>query len=273
MTVEVRSGFLFGELLDDQGRAWPIRRFPQDANRGTLAVERPNLVLHTTETDGYVEQLRYPSQWQCGAGVIGQHIRLGWAGDALNTWDRHAQQIEMVGRTGATKGAIWLAPESTLGPTIALVAYLHRRQWIKTGLARPRDWPTRLDRGPFASEAYYRRHAGAWPASPGVYGHVDIPENSHWDPGSWDYPTFFRRVAKAIVVQREGEADDMTPEEKRQLNQVFAFLDAASGELGLDEPRGTIVGNRVGAATKAVEDGLPGDDPKGLKRGDTVTLT
>lgn len=217
MTVSIDNGWLSGSLEDDTGRAWPIRLFRQNSARGPLEAAIPNLILHTTETDGYVESLRFPSQWQCGEGIIGQHIKLGLAGDAVNNWDTFAQQIEMVGRSNT---GLWLPRESTLGPTVALVAWLHRSSLIKSGLIRPKDWPDVLDRLPAAVESYYRRHAGAWPQQAGVYGHVDIPDNSHWDPGSFNYPVFFRRVRDAIAVQE----DDMTDAERERLQ--FAWENA-----------------------------------------------
>jgi hypothetical protein len=196
VSVQIRSGWLYGSLPDDTGREWPIKRFPQVSARGPLASEHVNLILHTTETNGYVETLRYPSQWQCGEGIIGQHIKLGYSGDAVNDWDQWAQQIEMV---GWSQLGLWLPEEPTLGPTVALTAWLYQTGRIKTGLKRPTSaWPTVLDRGPQASESYYRRHANLWPGIAGVYGHVDIPSNKHWDPGSFNYPAFFRRVEAAL---------------------------------------------------------------------------
>lgn len=202
MTVEIRDGWLYGSLKDDKGHEWPIKRFRQPAARGRLTVETPNLCLHTTETDGYVETLRVPSQWQCGQGIIGQHIELGYAGDAVYTYDGLLQQIEMVGRSKLER---WMPDEPTLGPVVALTAWLHKTGRIKTGLERPANLaglPVKLDRGPQAVESYYRRSA---PDGRGVYGHVDIKDNNHWDPGSFDYPEFFERVGIAL----EGEEDDM----------------------------------------------------------------
>jgi hypothetical protein len=227
MSVQIRSGWLYGTLPDDTGREWPIKRFPQVSARGPLTVEDPNLILHTTETPGYVETLRYPSQWQCGEGIIGQHIKLGYSGDAVNDWDQWAQQIEMV---GWSQLGLWLPEESTLGPTVALTAWLHQTGRIKTGLKRPTSaWPTVLDRGPQASESYYRRHANLWPGIAGVYGHVDIPSNKHWDPGSFNYPEFFKRV-QAVV-----EGDDMTEEQKAQLAKALLYAVEAHSALNAVE--------------------------------------
>jgi hypothetical protein len=240
MTVTITDGWLSGSLQDDTGKAWPIRQHRQSTSRPTL-VDAPDLCLHTTETDGYVETLQFPSQWQTGAGVIGQHIRLGAAGDAVNDNDASLQQIEMVGRSKLQR---WLPGEPTLGPTVALVAWLHRTGRIRTGLARPNaSWPLVLDRGPQAVESYYRRKDGTW-RKPGVYGHVEIPGNSHWDPGSFDYPVFFERVRRAIAVQEgtdvcvkcdelvEGltawRRGDPQPKEGLGAKLYAAFEDAAS---------------------------------------------
>ena len=201
MAVTIQDGWLSGSLPDDTGREWPVRQFRQPSSRGPLAAAIPQLILHTTETSGYVESLKFPSQWQCGEGIIGQHIKLGLAGDAVNDWDHYAQQIEMVGRSQL---ALWLPPEQTLGPTVALTAWLHSESLIKSGLRRPADWPHVLDQLPAAVPTYYRRLADVWPNTPGVYGHVDIPDNSHWDPGSFNYPAFFARVRKVL-----GEDDDV----------------------------------------------------------------
>lgn len=196
MTVQIVDGWLHGSLPDDTGKEWPILRFNQTSSgQGPLAVAVPNLVLHTTETDGYVENLKFPSQFQCGEGVIGQHIKLGQSGDALRTWDRHCRDIEMVGRSQV---GIWLPRESTLGPVVALTAWLHQTDRIKTGLKRPADWPLHVDQLPAAVEGYYRRQAGLWPTVPGVYGHIEIPDNTHWDPGGFNYTRFFQRVRDAI---------------------------------------------------------------------------
>lgn len=200
MTVKIEDGWVSGTLPDDTGKEWPVKQFRQPAARGDLKVEVPNLVLHTTETDGYIETLKYPSQWQTGEGIIGQHIKLGLAGDSVWTYDTILQQIEMVGRS---KLGLWLPGEPTLGPTVALVAWLHKKGLIRTGVSRParlKDLPLVLDKGPQAVKSYYRRMV---PDEPGVYGHVDIKDNTHWDPGSFDYDTFLSRVMTAINLEED----------------------------------------------------------------------
>jgi hypothetical protein len=200
MATEVRDGWIVGELPGPSGLVTVRRQEKGPFNR--LAAGTPNLVLHTTETDSLVP-LQYPSQFQVGEGVIVQHRPLWAKGEALRgdtTNDPYAMQIEIVGRSRLD---VWLPGKPSLDPLVALVAFLHKRQIIRTGLARPADWPTRLDRGPQAVEGYYRRHAGKWHQTAGVYGHVEIPLNSHWDPGSFDYPKFFDMVRDVLAGDEE----------------------------------------------------------------------
>lgn len=225
MGVKIVDGWLVGFLADDKGREYEIKRFPQ-GDTGPLAVARPNLVLHTTETDGYIEQLRFPSQFQCGEGIIGQHIPLGRAGDAVRDWDRFNYGIELVGRSQI---GVWLPGEGTTGPAVALTAWLHETKRIKTGLARPRDWPLHVDRLPAAVESYYRRQAGIWPQEPGVYGHIEIPGNTHWDPGGFNYPRFFKRVQ---AVLDGGEEDVRIDDYIEGGDDFIAAFRAQGGDPG-----------------------------------------
>jgi hypothetical protein len=200
----IEDGWIAGKLLGPSGDV-PVRR-QEKPPYVRLATATPNLVLHTTETDRLVP-LQYPSQFQVGEGVIVQHRPLWAKGEALRgdtTNDPYAMQIEIVGRSRLD---VWLPGKSSLEPLVALVAFLHQENLIRTGLARPTDWPTRLDRGPQAVEGYYRRHAGLWHQTAGVYGHVEIPINTHWDPGSFDYPRFFGMVRD--VLNADGGEDDM----------------------------------------------------------------
>lgn len=206
MTVSIVDGWITGSLPGPAGDV-PIKRFAQGPYT-RLAYGTPNVVLHTTETQGYVEHLEYPSQFQVGEGFIGQHRPLWARGEALRgdiTNDPYAMQIEIV---GYSKLNVWLPGPLSLQPLVALVAFLHDRGLIKTGTKRPADWPTKLDRGPQAVESYYRRNAGLWPNTPGVYGHVDIPFNTHYDPGSFDYPKFFEMVAAVTGAEVSGEMSD-----------------------------------------------------------------
>jgi hypothetical protein len=270
MTVKIDDGWLTGSLPDDTGHEWPIVQRRQESVRGPLRPGTPNLILHTTETDRFLDTLRFPSQWQCGDGKIGQHIKLGLAGDAVNTWDAWAQQIEMVGRSQLVR---WLPKASTLGPVIALVAWLHDTGRIRTGIARPHGWPIVLDRGPQAVTTYYRRIAGLWPDMAGVYGHVDIPDNSHWDPGSFDYPTFFARV-QATLAKGEDMSDDRLDQMQAGTDAFWDAFAAKNGDPGgAPQDKAPWFRKGWGNARKGALNPKAGGTTEGLKRGDTVTLT
>jgi hypothetical protein len=252
MAIQIADGWLTGSLPDDTGREWPVVQRRQESVRGPLRPATPNLILHTTETTRYIDELKFPSQWQTGEGQIGQHIKLGLAGDAVNNWDAFAQQIEMVARVadiGATKR--YLPEEATLGPTVALVAWLHKTERIKTGLKRPASWPVVLDKLPAATEDYYRRKAGVWPDEPGVYGHVEIPDNSHYDPASFDYPTFFERVQRAV------EGDEMGYAEFEKGLRARRHGDPLGQDPNPDFALGWDLADDIKQAAKTPEPGIP----------------
>ena len=172
----------------------------------------PDLCLHTTEGstvlgDAY-KRWEFPPNFACGDDHIVQLFPLGYASEAVDSKDGYLLQVELAYRVAnfaATK--IYLPPPSTLYPLVALTAFLHQHGHIRTGLQRPSaTWPTALDRLPAATDQYYRRSDGTW-GRPGVYGHVEIPDDEHWDPGSFDYPVFFEMV-RAVL-----EGDDMRLED------------------------------------------------------------
>jgi hypothetical protein len=222
MTYELRDGWVHGELPGPGGRMYQVQRRP-DGPFLELAKRPPNLVLHTTEgntVDGAYNTLvskGFESQWLVGEHRIVQ-IKPVWAkGFSSDTEDDEAMQVEVVGRSNLE---VWLPPPPSLFPLVALTAMLHDNELITTGLRRPTDeWPLKLDRLPAAKEDYYRRHAGLWPHRAGVYGHVDLPNDEHWDPGSFDYPRFFKMVRDVL------EGDDMTPEQKEKLARHEKFID------------------------------------------------
>lgn len=215
MSREVRDGWIHGELPGPRGKAIPVRHFRQPPFVD-LAPRKPNLVLHTTETDGYIDELEYPTQFQVGGGFIGQHKPLSARGEGTDTQDAYAMQVEIVGRS---KRDVWLPGTASLEPLVALVAFLHANGYIRTGLGRPtNEWPMDVwdSRGSDwpATDRYYRRRAGLWPDVAGIYGHLELPDDEHWDPGGFDYPAFFALV-------REVLEDDMTEEEKAELKEAL----------------------------------------------------
>ena len=185
------------------------------------------LCLHTTETSGYVERLRYPSEFQVGQGIIGQHRPIWARGAAVDEHDHDLLQIEIVAFSRLER---WLPEPSSLSPLVALMALLHRRGFVRTALRRPGRWPLELDRLPAAVETYYRR-GEVWDA-PSVYGHVEIPGDEHWDPGSLDYPAVFSMI-RDVLAAREVDGEMLTENQIEGIqfaNGMRRYLDSPENE-------------------------------------------
>jgi hypothetical protein len=230
--TDIIDGWIHGELPGPEG---PIEvvRFPREDMKpwSKLAKNPPNLCLHTTEGGPDLGERyktwEFPPNFACGDFKVVQLFPLGFSSKAVDTKDPFLLQIEMAWRV-ADKPVVhvYLPDPSTLFPTVALVAFLHSRELITTGLKRPNpDWPVALDRGPQARDDYYRRNDGTWPKH-GVYGHVEMPDDEHWDPGSFDYPRFFEMVREVI------EEGDLTPDQERSLKRLTTFLETLTEELG-----------------------------------------
>jgi hypothetical protein len=86
-------------------------------------------------------------------------------------------QIEVA---GSSKTTPWLWDEATTTAVADLVATVSKAAQIP--LERP--FADQMPALPWAIESFSRRHAGTWGHVAGWYGHVEVPENSHWDPGA-----------------------------------------------------------------------------------------
>jgi hypothetical protein len=226
MTYEIVNGWIVGELRGPEGAPVEVRHFPQGPYERRRR-NHPLLCLHTTETDGYVEHLRFPSEFQVGQGVIGQHRPLWARGAAVDEHDHDLLQVEIVGFSDLDP---WLPDPLSLDPLVALMALLHRRNLVATALRRPPQWPLVLDRLPAAVETYYRR-LEVWD-EPFVYGHVEIPGDEHWDPGSLDHPALFALVRE--LLRPRGGDDDMLTENQQEgvefANGIRRYLDSPDNE-------------------------------------------
>lgn len=226
MTYEIINGWIVGKLRGPDDRLIPVRHFPQGPYERRRR-NNPRLCLHTTETEGYVENLRFPTEFQVGEDMIGQHRPLWARGAAVDEHDHDLLQVEIV---GFSKLDPWLPKAESLSPLVALMALLQRRGFVAAAQRRPDRWPIRLDRLPAAVETYYRRHE-VWDAS-FVYGHVEIPGDEHWDPGSLEYPELFSMVREVLAAKEvDGEMlTDNQLEGIRFANGMRRYLDAPDNE-------------------------------------------
>lgn len=227
MTARIRYGWIHGELPGPDGRAFEVERSPRDDQSFVrLATSRPNLVLHTVEAPDLKERYKtwpFPPQFAVGDHRIVQLFPVWIQGKASKAQDAHAMQIEIV---GFSRKEVWLPFRHALRPLVALVAFLHQRKLIKTGLSRPTDdWPVAVDHLPAAVFDYYRRSAGLWPNVAGVYGHIELPGDNHWDPGGFDYPEFFGMVQDVL-----GGDEDMRLDELIKGHRAYSEKFKAKGE-------------------------------------------
>jgi hypothetical protein len=225
---KVVDGWIVGKLPGPEGRLYTVEHVKRtNPAPKTLAIHPPNLGLHTTETDGLGDMPAnhdFPPNAWVGDHRIVQTYRVNQAGHSVDELDAFLFQIEIVGRSQV---GVWLPDDSSLFPLVALTAFLHQRDLIKTGLKRPNRLagvPVGLDHLPAAVSTYYRR--GLAKAS-GVYGHVDLAGDEHWNPGGFNYPVFFDMVRDVL----EGDDVALTPEQERALK---VLADNAEGIIRLD---------------------------------------
>ena len=231
------DGWIVGPLPGVGGRSIPVIRHAR-APVVRLRKNPPNPVLHTTERsdDGFNPAMAFPPQFGCANGTIFQLFPVWAKGYSLDENDDDAMQIENGGRS---REGVWLPPDATYHPLVALAAFLHANRAVTTFLRRPTTkWPVPVDRPPGsgfpASDDYYRRKAGLWPGTPGVYQHLESPGDEHWDAGGFNFPVFFRDVA-TVVGDHYDEEDGV-----EELDQWWAgWVSARDGEdpPGDDQPK------------------------------------
>jgi len=164
---------------------------------GPVTLKAPRAgVLHTTEgsfESAYSEfKTKFAPHFLLGRDKAGkvrivQFVSLGQYASAL---ENHAggvetntiavAQIELVAHS---KTAPWQVDAGTLDALASLLAELH----TECGIPLTRPFPDKMPPQPWAVESFSRRHAGKWGKTAGWYGHVEIPENSHWDPGAYKW--------------------------------------------------------------------------------------
>jgi hypothetical protein len=187
------SGWLWGAA----GHKVEHMPMPHPAERVDMRVH-PQGVMHTIE--GSLEsglavfRQHYSPTFTVGPGRIIQHIPLGFIAAALehtrnpptNGWAR--VQIEVAGHSRTTR---WLPDAKTLNSLAHLLATL---SLAPTNIPLTRPFVDIMPPQPWATPTFSRRLAGHWGTTAGWYGHVEIPENSHWDPGALNWSILLRQA-------------------------------------------------------------------------------
>jgi hypothetical protein len=96
-------------------------------------------------------------------------------------------QIEVAGSSQTTP---WLWDDATTTAVADLVATVSKA----AGIPLTRPFADQMPPLPWATAAFARRHAGKWGHVAGWYGHVEVPENDHWDPGALRWSTLLAKA-------------------------------------------------------------------------------
>lgn len=165
-------------------------------NSGSVLSANPSFCIHTTEGPTYADAIGtikstgYAPHFTIGDGRIAQMRALSQQGAALRAHNDRFIQVECVGFSSL---AVYNLTPGTWEPLVALTRFLH--DTLRIPLYRPPTWPDLL--GSFPASNNSRRQDGYALTRRGVYGHVDIPDQSptwHWDPGSLNYTALFEAV-------------------------------------------------------------------------------
>jgi len=103
-------------------------------------------------------------------------------------------QIEIAGRS---REEPWSCDQATGEAVADLLATLLQAAEIPLERAFPDAMPAK----PWATYDFERRKAGKWGRVAGWYGHVEVPENEHWDPGALEWSKLLDR-AKDMGAER-----------------------------------------------------------------------
>ena len=156
----------------------------------------PAAVLHTTEggtIEGAMSVFRthYAPQFVLGKDATGkvrilQLLQVGTLGLALEKHNALALvQVEMA---GFSKETLWL-PDDETGEALASLMAACKAEY---GIPLSHPWAD----GDFGLAGYNtpHRHSGNFGKVAGWYGHGDIPDNQHWDPGDFRWSVIFTRA-------------------------------------------------------------------------------
>lgn len=185
-----------------------IEKIPCSNNGQKVVLSRPRAgVLHTTE-GGWdsamsVFKRHYAPHFLVGKNRVAQLIPLGImatalendaGGDDTNRWA--VAQIEVV---GFSKEAPYVFDAQTMAALSSLLATLK----VEAGIPLFRPYPDKMPAKPWATESFVRRNDGKWGDVAGWFGHVEIPENAHWDPGALKWANLINLAKSKLPVQPE----------------------------------------------------------------------
>ena len=184
------------------------------------------IVIHTTEggsAEGAFSAYRNNNTWPhftVDQYCIYQHIDTSTSASAVlnesggvETNRLSAIQIEMVAYAGSPKN------QDMLANTAAVCAWLEEQH----GIAH--EWPNGRPKG---SGADHNRSSSNWSNKSGYYGHSQVPENHHWDPGNLSDEEFSILMGGVMQPIRVYINDvEQTDYVKGGLHDANSWLDAS----------------------------------------------
>jgi hypothetical protein len=249
-----------------------VEHLPAERDWGDVDMDSPPKGCgHTTETPSLPSygagQTDAPT-FTIGEDTVWQHRALGkscgtlqnQAGGMPETNRFIRIQFELIGFSSQES---WLPKSSFQADALGAIKELARD---KLDVPTDHVWPDVQDDGTIATEDYRRRHS-KFPDIPGWYGHVEIPENDHWDWGSllWDEVEAGPQLVDALAfVERfknnagEWRSREISPffSSKGALRDWAVVPDTSSNVDTEDELRRTIFDalfeNRVFVAERRV---------------------
>jgi hypothetical protein len=182
----------------------------------------PAGIMHTTEGsfDSALSVFRshYAPHFLVGAGRIAQLGALGKMAQAVEhpagypETNRIARvQIEVAGYSQEQ-------PYLFDAKTTDALAWLLTVLKDEAGIPLTRPFPDKMPAKPWATREFNRRKAGKWGKVPGWYGHVEIPGNSHWDPGALKWG--------ALLAAAKKNAQPPAPPKPKEPRWAFRVIEA-----------------------------------------------
>jgi hypothetical protein len=166
-----------------------VVHLPAERQFGDIDLDSPPKGCgHTTEGTGLPSygpgQTDSPT-FTVGHGTVWQHRGLGKtcgtlvnAPGGVDTNRLIRIQFELVGFTSTE---LWLPSDAFQRDALAAIKELAHDE---LGVPREHVFPDKQDEGVVLATTSYRRRHEKFPSVPGWYGHVEIPENDHFDWGS-----------------------------------------------------------------------------------------
>ena len=126
-------------------------------------------------------------------------------------------QIELAGNS---REKPWLPDNGALNLLADLLATLQ----LAAGIPLHRPYPDAMPPPPWATTSFTRRRDGKWGKVDGWYGHVEVPENEHWDPGALRWSVLLEEAEKIAAADVPAPKPVPHPTPAKQPRHVPAWF-------------------------------------------------